>query len=531
MRFHGAVLAVLLAVLPAAAAAVETLPVKARIGPWPTLSKPVAYDGRLWLVNSVLGINHNSADLYSFDPTTGATRYERHLFSQDAGDPLVAGGLLYWPFEDSRSSVGWGELAATDGENWTAHAVPTGQIFHIHAMAEFQGRLIAASSAWKAGLHESADGGATWTRVYEHPTPKNRVSRIVALAATADLLFAHIIDGGKSRLLRYDGAAVEDVPGWPAGRPIRDLAVRGGHVFGLVAEAAGAAIWSSDGNSSRRIHGPAADWSARALAADDDALWVATRAGKIWRSADGRTWAEAARVEEGKPIDLWVRGGDIYVLGSGDDGLGILWGPARPAPIPRLTARPPLPRRPPTAWIQEPYWPAEGKLLAALIADPETYEERSVLRDRVWQNVETGATGIAFEIALEAEGPDLSIPLIGGNATASATTLARWTVLWGMAAAGHGRVSPKLLSLPFASPANRAEKYFDLAPAAMWAATRIGQDDRRTIDALIGRLDRDDDPDWLQGDVIGALTALTGKRFGYDTAAWRAWWRATDGDK
>jgi len=24
--------------------------------------------------------------------------------------------------------------------------------------------------------------------------------------------------------------------------------------------------------------------------------------------------------------------------------------------------------------------------------------------------------------------------------------------------------------------------------------------------------------------VIGALSALTGRPFGYDTAAWRAWW-------
>ena len=97
MRFRGALLAVLLTFLPAAVAAAEELPVRARIGPWPTLSKPVAFDGRLWVVNSVLGVNHNSADLYSFDPATGTTRYERHLFSQDTGDPLVAKGLLYWP--------------------------------------------------------------------------------------------------------------------------------------------------------------------------------------------------------------------------------------------------------------------------------------------------------------------------------------------------------------------------------------------------------------------------------------------------
>ena len=118
MRFRGALLAVLLTFLPAAVAAAEELPVRARIGPWPTLSKPVAFDGRLWVVNSVLGVNHNSADLYSIDPVGGERRYERHLFSQDAGRPLVHGGLLYWPSEDTRFSLGWGDFSVTNGRDW-----------------------------------------------------------------------------------------------------------------------------------------------------------------------------------------------------------------------------------------------------------------------------------------------------------------------------------------------------------------------------------------------------------------------------
>ena len=55
-------------------------------------------------------------------------------------------------------------------------------------------------------------------------------------------------------------------------------------------------------------------------------------------------------------------------------------------------------------------------------------------------------------------------------------------------------------------------------------AAELGQDDRDTLAALIGRLDRTGDPEWLKGDMIGALTALTGQRFGYDIAAWRRWW-------
>lgn len=35
------------------------------------------------------------------------------LFSQDAGNPVVYNGLLYWPFEDPRRSAGTVEFAVT----------------------------------------------------------------------------------------------------------------------------------------------------------------------------------------------------------------------------------------------------------------------------------------------------------------------------------------------------------------------------------------------------------------------------------
>ena len=102
--------------------------------------------------------------------------------------------------------------------------------------------------------------------------------------------------------------------------------------------------------------------------------------------------------------------------------------------------------------------------------------------------------------------------------------LSRWTVLWGMVLAGDGVVPVDWLAEPWTTPANKAEKYYTTTPAAIWAAGEIGQDDRATIDVLIARLDREDDPLWLTGDVVGALTALTGERFAYDRAAWWDWW-------
>ena len=86
----------------------ETLEVLARVGPWPAVSRLIAFDGRVWFANSVKGVNHNSAELYSYHPGSGDVRYRRHLFSQDAGRPLVHRGRLYWPFEDARISLGWG---------------------------------------------------------------------------------------------------------------------------------------------------------------------------------------------------------------------------------------------------------------------------------------------------------------------------------------------------------------------------------------------------------------------------------------
>ena len=60
-----------------------------RPGPWRDVTQLIGYGDRLWFANSVSGTNHNSADIYSYNPTTQTTRYEQHLFSQDAGTPTT----------------------------------------------------------------------------------------------------------------------------------------------------------------------------------------------------------------------------------------------------------------------------------------------------------------------------------------------------------------------------------------------------------------------------------------------------------
>lgn len=250
--------AVLLALLgqatPLRSEVTRPLQVLATVGPWPTLSALIGYRGRLWFANSVRYPDHNSADLYSLDLAAGDLRFERHLFSQDVGTPAVAGGLLYWPHEDPRPSVGWGHIAVTDGEAWRLVVMPGDPpMFHVHALERMAGRLYAATSAWRAGLHVSTDGGLRWRQIYDHPTQARRVSRIIALVNFEGLLFGTLVerrdDSQRFPLLFLDGGRVREVSGWPVAARTLDLAADDGGVYGLVHEGDKVAFWRTDGRS------------------------------------------------------------------------------------------------------------------------------------------------------------------------------------------------------------------------------------------------------------------------------------------
>ncbi len=150
-------------------------------GPWPGVSRLIAYNGRIWFVNSRPFENFNAADLYSYSPVTGEVRYERGLASQDVGEPAVVAGQLYWPFEDPRSNLGLGEYAITDGLNWSWNVFTEGRALHDHAMTECGGNLVAATGGWIGALQVSSDKGDTWSEVYRHPTPDDQPSRITGV--------------------------------------------------------------------------------------------------------------------------------------------------------------------------------------------------------------------------------------------------------------------------------------------------------------------------------------------------------------
>lgn len=208
---------VFLSIVPSPAQAVTTLVPLVSPGPWSGVAGLIGYGGRVWFVNSEKFIDHNSADIYSYDPASGVTRFERHLFSQDAGQPTVANGLLYWPFEDARFSTGHGEYMVTNGSEWQWRILPQAEVFHVHALVAHGGALFAATGAWRGGLQLSRDGGITWQVVYDHPTPSGSVSRITSLANLDGALYAGLTDyrpaGGK--LLQWTGHTLKPVDGWP----------------------------------------------------------------------------------------------------------------------------------------------------------------------------------------------------------------------------------------------------------------------------------------------------------------------------
>ncbi len=504
----------------------EELVVLARPGPWTAVSGLVGYGERLWFVNAELFVNHNSADVYSYDPRTGRARYEAHLFSQNAGLPAVAEGLLYWPFEDARSSAGRGEFMVTDGRDWAWHLLPERQVFHIHAMLGHRGTLFAATSAWRGGLQRSDDGGHSWRLLYEYPSPPRTVNRFTELARLGDEVFAALTawreEGVKLFRLSAEGAA--PIEAWPPGRATTGVTPYRDRLYGINHTAGGSRVWRTNGKAAEPI--AAFDGlRVRGFAAAPERLYAITNrrgGGTLWSSANGLDWGQEFAFTSAEPADVAIHGGRVYVGTIGPDG-GALWGPSAPAPAGPPVAPPALPSPwHPLAEIDPALAALDRALEGSLTGHGDAL--RRALRPLARHG--SRAAGTALATRLQAPPDETPIALFGGALRVTATTFKSWYLLWSLAFNGHGRVAPEWLAAPWTLPANRAEKYLEAGPMAMWAAARLGQSDDATLQPLVSTLGRPGDPGWLDGDRIGALTAITGQRFGYDLAAWRAWWAA-----
>ncbi|MEO1592594.1 MAG: hypothetical protein AAFU71_15070 [Cyanobacteria bacterium J06632_22] len=510
----------------------QRLTLLAKPGPWRDITGLIGYGDRLWFANSVAFENHNSADLYSYALATGETRYEQHLFSQSVGKPLLSGGLLYWPFEDPRFSADLGEYMVTDGTEWQWHILPTGEAFHLHTMAEWQRALVAGTGAWAGRIQQSDDQGQTWQVVYEHPTPPRQVSRITELASLGDQLYIGVTALQEDGIKLLRGDPPEFVAGWPKGKRVSDLVTFKGWLYGVNLNLDdSAAVWRTQATQTEQVT-ELDGFRIRSIAADDDNLWAVnadSTGGFLWHSQDGLNWTAAHRFEQMQPLEVTVYGGQVYVGATDGDGVGVLLGPEQAGTA--VTAAEPAPLRP---------QPSVSLPLAAALADldqtakaGETYTEGNA-QDAIVKallplaRMHTPAAGDALTQRLMQPLPRSTAKLFEGRAEAPATDVWQFYLLWAIGLNGYGQVPLALVTRSWDRPENPREKYWHPAPAALWTTARLGQDDPDTIAALIARLRFDDDPLWLRGDVVGALTTLTGQQWGYDQAAWEQWWQAVD---
>lgn len=525
-RFAGALLAAALLTAGSPAHAEQPLVAVARVGPWSAVSALVGFGDRLWFTNSVKFRDHNSADVYSYDPTTGTVRYERHLFSQDAGQPAVAAGLLYWPFEDSRFSVGQGEFMVTNGRDWRWRSLKQSRVLHLHHMFAHGGALYAATGGFNAELYRSTDAGLNWRQIYRHQNAADSYSRLVSLAALGARLYAGLDASGETgaKLLRLQGDRLAPVSGWPEGERADALTPFKGWLYALASNARGTQLWRTNGRRSepvRAIEGA----GVRALAAGPHALWAVSAqdaGGALWQSRDGVSWRVVQRFAADSPVDVAVYAGRVYVGAIGADGRGVLYGPAPPAPNGPALALESLPAD--GAAPQIDMQPALEALDRAL-SDLHAFEAGAgslirLLDPLIATHSPQAAQALAQRIGRTPR--DAATARLAGHLVPAANK-ADWQLLWAIARIGRGHIAPDILGTAFNDAPQRSEKYAAAAAAAAWTVGELGQSDDPTLDALIARLEREGDPLWLAGDMVGALTALTGCRFGYDAVAWRAW--------
>ncbi|MEO1122668.1 MAG: hypothetical protein AAFX95_01185 [Cyanobacteria bacterium J06639_16] len=501
-------------------------------GPWPDITGLIGYGDRLWFANSVAFGNHNSADVYSYAPATGQTRYERHLFSQSVGKPAVADGLLYWPFEDPRFSADLGEYMVTNGEDWQWRLFPNGEAFHVHTMAAQGDSLFAGTGAWAGRLQRSQDGGQTWQVIYEHPTPDRQVSRVTQLAVLDEQLYVGITARQEAgiKLLRWDQEMLQTIDSWPRGKRVSDLTTYDGWLYGInLNPDDSTAIWRTHDQQTEPVEA-LNGYPIRALAAGSDALWAVSSneaGGFLWHSSDGVAWTAAQQFQTLRPLDVAVYAGNVYVGARDEGGRGVLLGPTAPESAGEATST-----QMPTIQAVSP---SPQQLQAMLNQLDEVMANRSSYANGNTQDVLSQTlkplaissmpeVGEALSQRLGHSPPQVDATLFDDVVTEPATDVLQWYLLWAIALNGHGQIPVELLAIPWTTPSNSREKYWQPVPAAAWAVAQLGQADVETLAALINRLSFKDDPIWLKGDFIGALSALTGEQFGYDQGAWQTWW-------
>ena len=503
---------------------------------WPGVSQMISYRDRIWLVNSEPFTDTNSADVYSYSIDDDSLRYERSLFTQDVGAPVIYNGLLHWPFEDPRRSAGSGEYAVTDGVHWQWRTMQSGSVMHVHAMNVCDGDLVAATGSWTGQLHRLGDNNE-WQVEYDYPAAENRFSRIVSVAQLGDdcLLGAAAKGKDEAKLLSLQGDEPEPAGGWPSSERV-DYLTRHQQALYAFSDAKGARqLIRYDGEQSRVILLPD-NHRPRAMHSDGDNLWLVAhnrndndKTGSLWQYTDNHEFKLVQYFEE-VPISLASLNGAIAIGTYAKSGAALLLykqvASVSAKSSSELSQDPLLPVEAESAELDSELVDSLYKDLLDIISDPEnTASYARILRRNLGRHPElkTPEFGAALMRVL-------SVPIEGEPTTMftgqsiSRQDLIHWFLITTLAINGHGRIEPVWINSGPDLIVPDSKKVFDPSIASIVASGWLQQDDKPLLKELFIRLNNTSDPLWVKSDIIGALTAITEQRFGYDVSAWNLWW-------
>jgi len=502
---------------------------------WPGVSQLIAYRGRIWFVNGEPFADTNVADVYSTGVSGADIRYERSLFSQDTGTPVVHEGLLYWPFEDPRRSAGSGEYAVTDGSRWQWRSMQSGSVMHVHAMDVCDNHLVAVTGSWTGQLHRR-DTQGRWRVQYEFPSGAAPFSRLVSVRSFADRCMVGAFANGaaSTKLFAIDGQSAKTIDGWPVSDRVDAITPHHNALFALTDADDGRKLLRFDGSETVAIALPA-DSRPAALHSDGTNLWLATQEparsgarGTLWRYEGGQTFRPLARVDSA-PISLASLSRRVFV-GTYRRSGGSLW------MLHDLKASAP---KPPVASVAKSLKNDDVRTpsLDADLVDRLYLEIRSVLTataigDNFARDLRHGLArhpmryraefGLAITRLLQASYRAAPITMFTRRQV-PADDLIRWYLLLALAINGHGKIDPAWITDPAPVVDHDSGKIFQPSIAAIVASGWLNRGDEATLTALFERLQRRTDPAWLKADIIGALAAITGERQPRDVSQWEQW--------
>ncbi len=528
---------------------------------WPGVSQLISYQDRIWFVNSEPFKDTNVADIYSYSIEQGSVQYERSLFSQDIGDPVIFNNLLHWPFEDPRRSAGTGEYAVTDGENWQWQIMQSGSVMHVHAMTVCGGDLVATTGSWTGQLHRlensvstdgesianesrnSADGAGSdhavpvddrWQLQYDYPAENASFSRLVSVSEFNERCIVGASARGKdeAKLFSIQGDKRIAISDWPKSDRVDTLVQHQEHLFAFADIGAKRELLRYDGNRTYAMRLPSTH-RPRALHSDGNDVWLVThnrasnsKPGVLWKYNSAGVF-DLVQEFNAVPISVGSHRG-VVVIGVYAAAGGALWlyKPRQVETVvenevfaqPRLDAN--------IATQNDELTHTLYKELLELVADPQSTDNYArILRRKLGRHprIKSPEFGAALTQLLSVPIEGAPITMFNGR-TFERQELVRWYLLTTLAINGHGRINPSLINSHEPLNVSDSGKLFDSSIAAIMATGWLQQSDRDTLAALVNRLNNKSDPSWVKADVIGALTAITRQRHGYSIAAWNQWW-------